>query len=128
MRVYIAAPWKHKDTADTVRKQVEAAGHDVVSRWITFEANPAVQYDYPDDIMRHEAQNDLDDLESADVVLYLNLAKSEGKATELGYALASAIPIFVVGGKQNNVFLHLPPIYGIFHVDSVEDAIGALDN
>ena len=123
MKVYIAAPWKHKETAKKVKAQVEAAGDEVISRWIDFEVDPNTQYDYPDQVMEEESRKDVEDILNADEVLYLNLEKSEGKATELGMALMRNIPVFVVGGKQNNVFLHLGEDYGVYHLESVEDFI-----
>lgn len=122
-KVYVAAPWARKDRAKEVKYQLEQAGFNVVSKWIDFEADPTIVYDYPEQIMETEAQKDIADLNCAEVVLYLNLQKSEGKATELGYALAKGLPCYIIGGKQNNVFLHLDPGYGINHIDSVEEFI-----
>jgi hypothetical protein len=76
--------------------------------------------------MEQECRKDIEDLDRAEVMLYLNLEKSEGKATELGYCLASGLDIFVVGGKMNNVFLHLDEQYGLHHIDSVEAFIEQL--
>lgn len=126
MRVYIAAPWKHKERAKEVKAQVLAAGIEVSSRWIDFEADPAIIYDYPEQVMEQEAEKDFEDILNSTHMLYLNLEKSEGKATELGMAIMCALPIYVVGGKQNNVFLHMSEEYGINHIDSVEDAIAAI--
>jgi nucleoside 2-deoxyribosyltransferase len=123
-KVYVAGPWKHKERAKEVAQQLRCAGFDVVSRWHEFREDPTIGYEYPEQIMATEAQNDIADLNCAEAVLYLNLEKSEGKATELGYAMAKGLPIYVVGGKQNNVFLHLDPGYGINHIDSVEAFIG----
>lgn len=127
MRVYVACPWKHKETAKEVKKQLEVAGHEVTSRWIDFEVDPKYAYEYPEKIMREEAEKDIKDVFTAQAMLYLNLEKSEGKATELGMFLARAVlgdsvSIFVVGGKQNNVFLNLPGDY-LLHLESVEHAI-----
>jgi hypothetical protein len=123
MRVYIAAPWKHKSRAAEVKQQLQEAGLTVTSRWMDFKETPGVAYEYNDDVMRAEALNDIEDVAKSTAMLYLNLEKSEGKATELGMALAYSMPIYVIGGKQNNVFLHLPEIN---HINSVEEFLAAI--
>lgn len=123
MKVYIAAPWKHKQTAALVRDQLFRAGIGSTSRWIDFPSDGSV-YEHADDVMTQEAQNNVDDLGASDVMLYLNIDRSEGKATELGIALMYGLPIYVIGGKRNNVFLHLPIIT---HVDSVEEFLSRIE-
>jgi nucleoside 2-deoxyribosyltransferase len=114
MRVYVAAPWAHKLDARVVVKQLRDAGVRVSSRWIEREET---EYECAPELMRSEAQRDIEDIIDSHALLYLNLAKSEGKATELGMAIWRGIPIYCVGGTQNNVFLHLPEIT---HLASVE--------
>lgn len=70
-----------------------------------------------------EARMDMFDVIRADVVLVLNLAKSEGKAVEQGIALAREIPIIVVGLDRFNVFQYLPQYT---FVKTVEEAIQLL--
>lgn len=125
MNIYIACPWKHKDEAKRVKRLAELAGLTVSSRWIDFVPDPLYVYEYPTQIMHDGAMKDIEDLGDSDGMLYLNLAKSEGKATELGYAIAMQsrgldMPIYVVGGKENNVFLHSDYVK---HFATVEDAI-----
>lgn len=119
MKIYVAAPWKNKDDARKVAEQLTAAGLGVRSRWHDTDFRADI-YEAPEDIMKSEALKDLADIGDSDTMLYLNMGMSEGKATELGMALIRAIPIYVVGGKQNNVFLHLPQVN---HVASVEEFI-----
>jgi nucleoside 2-deoxyribosyltransferase len=123
LNVYIACPWKHKETAKQVKSQCLAAGLSVTSRWIDFELDPNFVYDYPTQVMHDEAMKDLEDVANSDAMLYMNLAKSEGKATEMGFAIANDIPVFVVGGKDNNVFLHSDYVH---HYDTVEAVIAEL--
>jgi hypothetical protein len=126
MKVYIAAPWGNKADARAARILVQQAGHRVTSRWMD---QPDGDYEQPAEKMAEEALRDIDDTYAANVLLYLNLAKSEGKAVELGMFLArqeesGGVKIVVVGGKANNVFLHLP---SIIHVSSVEEALGQIN-
>ncbi len=118
-RIYVAAPWVEKAKAKAVAQEVREAGLVVISRWHDTTHNSNIYEDTPE-LMQGEALKDWEDVTHATHLLYLNLQKSEGKATELGISLARGIPIYVVGGNLNNVFLHLPWIY---HVPDVEVAI-----
>lgn len=129
--VYIAAPWVNKAEARAAKEQLEAAGHTTTSRWIDY--HPDVEEGHPDyeKMLTEQAIQDLDDLDRADTFVILNLGKSEGKATELGYALAmrtvavdvgfGAMPeIYLIGEKTINIFYHLPEVC---QVGSVEELI-----
>lgn len=118
MRIYVAAPWKHRDDANVAAKQLRDANHVVISRWLRDHADSTNHVQ-----LQREAMNDLHDLSQCEGLIYLNLAKSEGKATELGFALAMQKRIILVGERENNVFLHLPQIY---QVPTVHDAIRLL--
>lgn len=109
MRIYIAAPWIRKDDAKIVKQQLEQAGFTVTSRWIAFHCDNSA-YEHPDGVMQLEAQNNVEDLRNSDALLYMRWEKSEGKATELGIALMLGLKVFVVGGRHDNVFLHMPEV------------------
>lgn len=114
MRIYIAAPWVRRREARLASEIVEAAGHQVVSRWLTVHGgndDPAV--------LAREAQNDIDDVRAVEALILLNYQKSEGKAVETGIALALAMPIIVVG-KPTNIFHHLPDVV---LVDTLDEAL-----
>ena len=117
LNVYIAAPWVRKDAALTALEECEAAGLNVTSRWIKYHPDTV-----SDDILCEQAQNDIDDVCDADAMIFLPLQKSEGKATELGFAYTRGINIYLVGWPEDyqNVFYHLP---AITRVDSVSAAI-----
>lgn len=119
MNIYIAAPWKHKQSAIETSDRVESVGHTVVSNWFRNDYDANV-YEAPEKIMATEAERDIVELSRAEAVIYLNIEKSEGKATELGFAIARSIPVFVIGGKQNNVFLHT---HFVTHCFDLEDAL-----
>lgn len=106
MVVYLAAPWARIADARAFREKLLDMGVTVNSRWLDFQVDATKDYDYPEDIMRHEAQNDLEDIDHAEFMVVLNLEKSEGKAVEQGYALARGIPIIAIG-KRLNVFQYL---------------------
>jgi len=112
MKVYVAAPWKHRKIAQSVASLLEAVGFTVVSRWLAGHEDRALsQY----------AREDLADLEQCHALLLLNIELSEGKAFEQGYAMALDIPIVAVG-RPSMVFHHLPYIW----VETYSEAIAAL--
>lgn len=119
MKVYVAAPWVHKAAARVAQQQLACAGFTIVSQWV----------DTPDhnqnaaSIMEGEARMDRDDVHRADAIVLLNLAKSEGKATEFGMALAWGKRCVIVGPKEGNVFYALPEVE---IVSTVADAIHLL--
>ena len=123
MNIYLAAPWAHKETAREVAAVLEAEGFTIVSRWLREHSNS------PDHTeLQHEALNDIEDIDQSDSFVLLNLGKSEGKATELGYAYARAgfrYKLIVVGPSTGNVFYHLP---GVHIVETIERAITLLNS
>ena len=119
MRVYIAAPWTRKAEAQYAADQCVAAGLRVSSTW----HGP----DHPDTTdpaeLQRQARHDINGVTWADALIILNLEKSEGKATEMGFALGLGMPVVAVGNRSNNIFYHLPEVR---IVDTIEEAINAL--
>lgn len=124
MRCYIAAPWVNKSEALAAKQLFEAAGLEITSHWITRDsselAEPLFGNPANEDYLCNEAVEDVEDIVQSDVFVILNLAKSEGKATELGFAYALGLPVILVGQRDTNIFYFLP---SIFRADTVEDAI-----
>lgn len=123
MKVYIAAPWVRRLTAISVGDQFIAAGHEVTSRWFYHETsaggdpNDATGSSSPIANIRHQALEDIADVRRADVLVVLNLQKSEGKAVETGIAIAANIPVISVG-PRSNIFQALGA-----EVETPEDAL-----
>lgn len=119
--IYTAGPWKDRETVREVAGKLREAGYEVNSRWLevseeTPEGMTQEQY------YRQQALHDLQDCIESDLLVYVNTGyKSEGKATELGVALATLKPIIIVGegGRKNNIFLNL----NIPQYNTVEEAI-----
>ncbi len=109
-KIYVAAPWKHKETAKLAANHLIAQGYNVVSRWLW-------QHDDTTDPakLREEAIHDMEDVEACDIFVILNLCPSQGKATELGMAYILEKPIFLVGPRSGNIFYHLPAIMQVEH-------------
>jgi len=122
MKVYVAAPWEHKIDAGFVAAGLRDQGFELTSRWIDFHGDSE-----DPEILAREAQNDLDDIEAADVLVVLNICRSEGKAVETGFALHANKPV-IVAGKRSTIFHHLPRIHHVpsLCVSDIAAAITAL--
>lgn len=120
MRVYVAAPWVRKADAINAGKLLEHNGFEVTSRWFYHEGDPtdSTGLKCDDSAIIQQALEDIEDVLSADILMILQLEKSEGKAVETGIAIANDIP-FIVVGARSNIFQILGE--GFFY--SVEEAI-----
>lgn len=118
MRVYVAAPWTHKEDAREAAALIEREGHEITEPW----------WDHPDTNdpveLEDQAARDIHGVEHSDALVLLNLAKSEGKAVETGIALARHIPILLVGDKSN-VFHSLTDDF--YQFTTVQAAVHALN-
>src|SRR3990167_9667545 len=124
LRVYIAAPFPRKKEARAAKALLEKEGFIVTSRWIDLHGDvdkldPSVQ-----SYLEEQSLNDVEDVFDADVLVLLNIEKSEGKATECGLALAEGIPVILVG-ERTNIFHWLPVITKVYDlVEAVEKLRG----
>lgn len=146
MRVYVACPWKHKHAAVATAQLLRAEGHEVTSRWHDIASNSVDSsgHDAPFEVCKQEAYNDITDVMLADIVLVLNIERSEGKAVEQGIAIARGIPILLVG-TRSNVFHYVDsvtvvstyaealtrlksyPVWSFFDRSAPSDSISACD-
>ena len=106
MVFYTAGPWKDRENVRKIADTLKENGWTVNSRWLEAED---VHEDDPHrtQYLYEQAVADLEDVFAADALIYVNSMKSEGKATELGVAIATLKPIIVIGDRKNNVFLNL---------------------
>lgn len=107
IKIYIAAPWKNKEEAKAAKKICEDAGLEVTSRWIELHGDK--EKDDPTNIkyFEEEATHDVQDVYRCDILILLNIQKSEGKAAETGMAMAWGKPVILVG-ERSNIFHYLP--------------------
>src|SRR3990167_2826242 len=109
MKIYLAAPWVAKEEARWTAQRLVSAGHKITKPW--WEHREVAGYPGPvkgpalDELIQ-QAWEDWEGVVSADRVVVLQLAKSEGKAFETGLAAAYRIPICVVSpsGEHGNLF------------------------
>ena len=107
IKVYLACPWKRKDEAKLGKIQLEEAGLEVTSRWIDLHGDKEKEDPLDFKYFEEEAIHDVQDVYRADILILLNLEKSEGKAAETGMALAWNKPVILVG-ERSNIFHYLP--------------------
>lgn len=124
MKVYVAAPFTHKDEAIKVAEAVEALNHNITHKWWVVEHEDSRTPEEREAYLTEHAQLDFNGVVDADVVIMLHLAKSEGKAVEQGIALGLGIPILAIGQRGYSVAMnifHWMPDY--IWCDTLEDAL-----
>lgn len=102
-KIYIAAPWTHRDQLPGIAEVVTRIGYTITHDWWN--------RDIPsEDHVRLQvcAQNDKDAVAAADVFLLLNFEKSEGKSVETGMAIILGKRLIGVGPRYSNIFQNLP--------------------
>lgn len=125
MNVYIAAPWRSRFEMKAIAEKVELYGHTITHKWWEIE-------DIPEEartasLLKEQALKDVEGVINADVVLLVNSAKSEGKATESGIAIASGKPIIAIGRRgehSQNVFHYLDNFNWVGTVEEAIEGIG----
>jgi len=90
LKVYIAAPWIHKQDAIKVGQRLGVLDIEVTSSWFHHEGNSNDSAGVTADTqsIRVQALQDIADVLRSDYIVVLNLSKSEGKAVETGIAIA----------------------------------------
>jgi hypothetical protein len=121
MRVYVAAPWDDRIVAGDFAVTLRHMGFEITRYWWDVECD---EDDYT--LLGEHAVEDIYAVEDADAFVLLQTSKSEGKAVEMGVALASGIPVIAVlfGKTLSNIFQHHP---GVLVVNKLDDAMAALE-
>lgn len=120
-RIYLAAPWVHKDKAAQAKQRFIDASIEVVSGWTERENSPQ---EIDPARMQAQAMLDRDEVGTANTLVILGSAKSEGKASEMGMALAQGKRVILVKeDRVGNIFYHLPEVE---RVDTLDEAIALL--
>ena len=112
LKVYVAGSVRERmERAVPAIVQLRAAGVEITFDWTTdldTNANEASSdAEVPDDVRLRAASDDMDGVQRADYVLFLapDERGASGAWTEFGIALASKVPIVVVGQKgRRNIF------------------------
>jgi nucleoside 2-deoxyribosyltransferase len=124
-RVYVAGPWVDRAQAQYLANVIASKGHTITHPWWAYEGK-GEEFE-TEEFMRTCAIKDVTGVTTADVVVVLNTAKSEGKATEQGIAIARGLPIVVItpGEKPtSNIFHHLSNYTHVKTIDEALEVIG----
>jgi nucleoside 2-deoxyribosyltransferase len=105
MKIYLAAPFSHKDVLREHAKVLRKAGHEVTSGWLMERINPKKDIEEGENYRKH-AERDIKDINRSDLFVIFNVnpkhwIKRGGKHFEAGYAYAKGIPIEVIGPNEN---------------------------
>lgn len=126
--IYVAAPWKHRETARAVAIQFREAGFTVMSRWHDEWGAEIGPEDSKDPmVLAAEANADFADVILSEAMVVLNIEKSEGKAVEQGIAHTVEMPIVVIGTERFNVFQYLPRVRLVPDFDAAVAYLRSLD-
>lgn len=109
MRLYLAAPFSHRERMNGIQQQVEAKGHEVTSRWHSQEPEGGA----PDDQVEYWANTDLRDVARAHAIVLFDDQPAPtvrgGRWVEFGFALALGHKLWLVG-RPTNIFTKLPQV------------------
>ena len=117
MVFYIAA--HSQEDAKKVAKLCIDAGHTVNSRWILEDFSRTSSYTDVD--KTNIAHIDYDDVVAADALILLSSPFSipGGKFVEVGIALASHMPVYLLGHRENMLMWHI----SVQQFDSAENLL-----
>lgn len=120
MRIYLTARFGRRDEMRQHRETLKAIGHEVTSRWLD-EADCVPP--------RQAAMVDVDDLIQSECVIVFTETSEAGYTTggrhvELGFAIATTLPILMVGPREN-VFCHLDCVNNF---ETMQQAVEFLSN
>ena len=139
MRIYLCARYSRRDQMRMVRTILGDAGHEVISRWLDTDwepAEPRSSSAAPPEYREKYALIDMEDVESCDAILTITEAPDGcgrgGRHVEFGMAVAWGKKLFVIGYREN-VFHHLPRVQffpwteGLLS-NKVQEVIAAMGN
>jgi hypothetical protein len=124
MRLYLAAPFVDHALMDERCLIFEDEGHTITHKWWHTEHEDKRPLEERSDYLREHAFLDFKGVMDCEALVVFHTAKSEGKATEQGIALAMGIPIFAIGERGYKVaanIFHWLPDY--IWCDNINDAI-----
>lgn len=126
LKVYLAAPYSQKEQIKTYAEELRSVGIEVTSSWLDEPHKPTTG---PDDLTYEDNQRyavrDVQDVVAAEVLVFFTDPTKTivrgGRHVEFGIAIGvglyRALPIFVVGGREN-IFHYLPQVH---HFDTWSD-------
>jgi hypothetical protein len=116
MRLYLSGMYAKRDIFKEYAKKLEDLGITVTSRWLTEDKPLNTKIgDDTEEFYRETADIDLEDIDSADGILFfaedphVGIPRG-GRHVEFGYALAKGRIMYTIGPKEN-IFHFLPRVW-----------------
>jgi nucleoside 2-deoxyribosyltransferase len=121
-RVYLAGSWKDIVPMGKLKQQFIAAGIDVISDWTEREADE----DQTLVSRQNAALLDFEQVRQCNTLVIVNAMKSEGKASEMGMALALGKRVILIGPRDTNVFYDLPQVEQVATISAAIELLGGV--
>lgn len=113
MKFYLASGFNRRYHLRTLAGDLDNLGHEIVSRWIWINERPERDQQEWREFAENIAIANLMDLNQADSMIVdaygIKPDNNGGCSTELGFAIAKDLPIYIVG-EMPNTFSHLEQI------------------
>lgn len=125
LKIYLAARFGLWEAMQDYAERFEALGHETVSSWY-HGIVPNTPEDNDPETLCDEAQNDINDIAEADLVIvftesldvHVSGASRGGRHVEMGVALGMKKAVWVVGPREN-LFCHHPDVVVFENFDDV---------
>ena len=126
MRIFVAGKVSEEDAAKKAMQVVKQAGHEITFDWTSI---PHLRpYEVNEDASRRAAVLETKGIKESDAVILLAHEHGRGMYVELGMALASNKPVFVVGGDgSQTMFLFHPLVHRVKNISEVLPLISKLE-
>lgn len=108
MNIYIAAPFKYRDTAREWAEKLSHLDTWIIAEWLESELDDS---DYQKHHLR-EAMRDFGNIRDSDIFVLMSVDEPQrgGCLIEYGYALGQGVPCVVIGPKDWNQFFTLAKV------------------
>jgi hypothetical protein len=125
VKLYVATAFENKEYANSVMKVLTNDGHQITHNW-TGESADGLTGEERILFLEKCAVLDAKGVMDSEGVVLLTVEKGgRGMYTEMGIAMATQKPVFVVGPHYNNIFFHTPACQWF---DTLEDLRNLLKN
>lgn len=112
MKIYVAGKWEQRGMIAEHIRILKCLGYQVTHNWTT-ESDEGLEGENRENYLRSCAEDDLEGVLRADVILVFHHPQGQGLFVETGVALATRrIPVLVLGDDAGRapIFYHLPQV------------------
>jgi len=105
MKVYIAGKYESRARLREESHAIQVKGHRMLSTWMNETATREEGLEIPDYALL-AAKRDVEEVTDADLFIVdtFDVSTTGGRHVEMGLALASGVPVWVVGPLGGNIF------------------------